>query len=62
MKRENRLIKAYGKNEVGLAELPVKVSGVFIQRIIIGEESGCSRCYPHGYKTVNSHMQKQQRS
>jgi hypothetical protein len=42
MKREYRLIKAYGLNEYGLADLPVKVSGVTISRIVVGEETGFS--------------------
>ena len=61
MKREVRLIKAYGKNEYGFADLPKKVSGVFVSRIVIGEESGCSRCFPHGYETINNHYVKYQR-
>ena len=62
MKREVRLIKAFGKNEIGLADIPRKVSGVTISRIVIGEESGCSRCFPHGYETVNASCTKWQRS
>ena len=61
MKREVRLIKAFCKNEVGLADLLGKVSGVTISRIVIGEESGCSRCFPHGYETINCHYLKFQR-
>lgn len=62
MKREVRLIKAFGKNIYGLADVPKKISGVQISRIIIGEESGCSRCFPHGYETINNRYFKQQRS
>jgi hypothetical protein len=62
MKREYRLIKAYGLNEYGLADLPVKVSGVTISRIVVGEETGCSFCFPHGYETINSHISNRQRS
>lgn len=62
MRREYRLIKAYGKNEVGLADVPSKVSGVSVSRIIIGEETGCSHCFPHGPETINSHIGNRQRS
>lgn len=62
MKRECRLIKAFGVNEAGLADLPKKISGTRISRILIGEESGCSHCFPHGYETINSRISKQQRS
>lgn len=62
MKRENRLIRAYGENEAKLADIPRKVSGITISRIVLGEEAGCSYCFPHGYETVNSHMRNRQRS
>jgi len=62
MKRENRLIVAFGKNEARLADLPNKRSGTAISRIILGPESGCSYCFPHGYETANSRYLKQQRS
>ncbi|WP_431689467.1 hypothetical protein [Hahella sp. NBU794] len=53
-KREVRLIKAFGRNEAGLADLPKKVSGTAVSRVVLGEESGCSRCFPHGFETVNA--------
>ncbi|WP_041598682.1 hypothetical protein [Hahella chejuensis] len=53
-KREVRLIKAFGRNEAGLADLPKKVSGTMVSRVVLGEESGCSRCFPHGFETVNA--------
>jgi len=62
MKREYRLIKAYGLNEYGLADLPVKASGITISRIVVGEETGCSFCFPHSYETINSHINNRQRS
>lgn len=62
MSNEIRLKAAYGSNEWGLADTPRKISGVAISRIIIGESSGCSRCFPHGYEVVNSHIRNQQRS
>jgi hypothetical protein len=62
MKKEERLIKAYGKNEAGLADIPKKVSGTFISRIKIGDECGCSFCFPHGIETYNSHYKNEQRN
>ena len=62
MKKEARLIKAYGGNEYRFADVPNKVSGVTISRILIGEESGCSWCFPHGYETINSRYGKYQRN
>ena len=62
MKREIRLIKAYGKNQYGLADVPKKISGIRVARIHIGEEAGCSRCFPHGYETINSHIVNRQRN
>jgi hypothetical protein len=62
MKREVRLMKAFGKNEAGLADLPKKISGTAISRITRGEETGCSFCFPHGFETVNSHTANRQRN
>lgn len=62
MKKEYHLINAFGKNEDGLAEMPQKISGITVARIVIGEESGCSYCFPHGYETVNSHIANRQKS
>ena len=61
MKRECRLIVAFGKNSAELADMPTKISGTFISRILIGDDSGCSRCFPHGHETINSHIRNQQR-
>ena len=62
MKKEYRLIKAYGQNECGLADLPNKFSGTKVSRILIGEEMGCGHCFPHGIETKNSHYVNRQRS
>jgi len=61
MKREMRLIKAYGANEAGIADVPNKMSGTMISRILIGDDSGCSHCFPHGYEVINSHYVNKQR-
>jgi len=62
MKKENRLIKSFGKNEAGKASMPRKISGTFVSRIVFGEEMGCDWCFPQGYETVNSHIRNRQRN
>ena len=62
MKREVRLVRAFGENEAGLADLPKKVSGIVVSRIVLGEDTGCSWCFPHGFETVNSHIVNRQRN
>ena len=62
MKKEVRLIRFYGINEAGLAALPHKVSGRQVSRICVGEEMGCSLCFPHGIDTSNSYLTKEQRN
>lgn len=61
-RNENRLIKMFGMNDYGLADLPKKYSGIKISRILIGEEMGCSFCFPHGFETINARYYKRQRS
>jgi hypothetical protein len=61
-KKESRLSKAFGRNEFGLADLPSKYSGVRISRLEMGEDMGCSYCFPHGWETVNSHWRNMQRN
>jgi hypothetical protein len=62
MKREYRLIKAYGRTEYDIADIPTKISGTRISRITLGEDIGCSFCFPHGYDTINSHIKNRQRN
>ena len=61
-KNESKLIKAFGKDEYGFAELPTKVSGVIISRLLVGEMMGCTFCFPHGQCTCNSRYDSVQRS
>ena len=61
VKRNARLIRAYGHNEVGMADLPRKISGISVSRVMIGDDNACSRCFPHGYETINSHIANRQR-
>jgi len=57
-----RLIRAFGVNEYGFPDLPKKISGVKISRLLKGEEMGCSYCFPHGFETINSRYSKNQRN
>lgn len=62
MKKFKSLRQAFGTNEYGLINFPKKISNVQISRILYGEEMGCSRCFPHGYETINSKEIKFQRN
>lgn len=62
MKRNSRLLKAFGSDEFGLADMPSKISGTFVSRIIINNDTGCSWCFPHGYETTNSRIKNNQRN
>lgn len=62
MSKETRLLRAFGKNEDGLADIPPKISGTTIARIVIGDATRCSYCFPHGIETTNSHVANRQRS
>lgn len=53
MKKPKRFKRAFGVDEYGFIDIPKKISGIKISRIIHGEESGCSYCFPHGYETIN---------
>lgn len=54
MKRKKQMQKAFGINEFGLIDCPVKISNVQISRIVYGNARGCSWCFPHGWETNNS--------
>ena len=62
MKGQKRMRDAFGDNEIGQPDLPVKISNVQIARMIVGEKSGCSRCFPHGYEVSNSTISNSQRN
>jgi len=53
MKKFRRFKRAFGLDEYGFVDFPKKISGTQLSRINIGEEMGCSWCFPHGYETVN---------
>lgn len=62
MRRESRLTKAFGRNDAGLADVPRKLSGTAVSRIVLGDEAGCAHCFPHGIETTNSHYRNRQRN
>lgn len=62
MKKNKSLKKAFGINEYELIDFPKKISNVQVSRILHGDDMGCSRCFPHGFETVNSKWSKFQRN
>jgi len=61
--RNHKLQRAFGKDKIGFAALPEKVSNVKISRILHAEErGGCTRCFPHGPETTNASKKKNRRS
>jgi hypothetical protein len=62
MKKEKWMRKAFGMDESGYANLPVKISNVQLSRILYGNERGCSHCFPHGLETSNSTVLNRQRN
>jgi hypothetical protein len=54
--------KAFGLNEFGLVDFPTKISNVQLSRLEFGNQMGCSWCFPHGYETINSTIDKNRRS
>jgi len=62
MKKVKSLKKAFGVNEWGVIDYPIKISNVKVARVFYGEKTGCSRCFPHGYETINSTINNRQRN
>lgn len=57
--KNKRLIEqAYGLNEYGLLDSPVKVGNVRISRLIMGRGSGCLYCFPHEHECYNNTFTK----
>jgi hypothetical protein len=61
-KSYGNLRRAYGVNDYGFADLPTKVSGTTISRLLVGQWMGCTWCFPHGWEVINSTGSKRQRS
>jgi hypothetical protein len=62
MKNRKNLYKAFGKDEFGMINYPIKLSNIHISRLFKGEVMGCSYCFPHGPETINSKFDKLQRN
>jgi hypothetical protein len=62
MKRKKNVADAFGRNEFGIIDLPIKFSNVQMSRLLLGEIMGCSYCFPHGIETSNSTYSNKQRS
>lgn len=61
-KQLKKLVKAYGKNEFDIVDIPTKVESSKYQRIIFGNIMGCSYCFPHGPETFNATAIKNKRN
>lgn len=62
LKSNRRLRKAFGVNEWGMTDFPVRFSNVRISRLHYGDQLGCSWCFPHGWETENSRESKVRRN
>jgi hypothetical protein len=62
MKKIKSLRQAFGINEYGLIDFPMKISNVQVSRILYGDNLGCSWCFPHGIEAINSKEIKFQRN
>lgn len=62
LKSNKRLKKAFGMNELGMIDFPVQFSNTRLSRLHYGDQLGCSRCFPHGWETINSRRSKVQRN
>jgi hypothetical protein len=58
IKQRAQLQHKFGLNEYGFPDIPKKMSGIQISRLLIGEYMGCSYCFPHGMETINSRCHK----
>lgn len=62
-KKEYRLKKAFGIDDLGNAILPRKISNVKISRFQnFDKMGGCSYCFPHGIECTNAILVNQTRN
>lgn len=55
--------RLFGLNDFNMIDFPIKISGIKISRYVAKSKSGeCTRCFPHGNETLNSHIKNIQRS
>lgn len=62
MNRKKQMQKAFGVDEFGHFNFPIKIPNVRLARLMYGNKSGCSYCFSHGYETVNSTVANRQRN
>lgn len=63
MKTCAKLRKSFGVDpDTGFDLLSGKVSGTKVSRELLYRIVGCSRCFPHGYETINSTYKNSQRN
>ena len=62
MNKKKQMQKAFGVDEFDYFNFPIKISNVRLARLLYGNKSGCSYCFPHGYETVNSTVANRQRN
>lgn len=63
VKHRQGLRKAVGVvTSFEVLDMPIKMSGRQISRLLYGDRLGCSRCFPHGWEVVNAKYKKEQRN
>lgn len=55
MKKERKLIKIFGKNRFGFADIAGKILGTRVYKILVGKEIGYSNRFPHGYEVFGNY-------
>jgi len=61
--RNQKLRQVFSTNTQGIADMPEKISGVRVARILhTDERGGCSFCFPHGPETTNAAQKNKRRS
>lgn len=59
MKNLKSLQQAFGLNENGMIDFPIKISNIKISRFInFKKQGGCDRCFPHGIDCNNNQYAK----
>jgi hypothetical protein len=61
IKRKRQLSYKFGLDEYKFPDLPKKISGIQISRLLVGKSMGCIFCFPHRQETRNAKWKKYQR-
>ncbi len=62
-RKRSLLARAFGTDDFGFPDLPKKMGNVAVARVAhMRDRGGCSRCFPHGFETLNSKFCKNRRS